>query len=79
MNQIKQDLATYAGYQLSDKKLRELLSTGRTSISVLEFAPYLEQATSYLYEHNSADWTLSLNSITGQFEIELKHIQLYFK
>lgn len=39
VNQIKQDLATYAGYQLSDKKLRELLSTGRTSISVLEFAP----------------------------------------
>ena len=78
--EVKEDLELQAGYHLTDKQCQELLTTGRTSIPMMGFTPYLQKTVSYLHASDDEDpvWTLVLNSFSGAFEITLKNIKIDF-
>lgn len=80
VDEVKEDLEFQAGYHLTDDQYHELLTTGRTSIPVTDFVPYLQKIVAYLHVSDAEDviWALSLNSFTGKFEITLKNIEINF-
>lgn len=81
VDEVKEDLELQAGYQLTDDQYHELLVTGRTSIPMMDFVPYLQKVVAYLHTSDDEDviWTLSLNSFSGAFEITLKNIEINFR
>lgn len=81
VDEVKEDLELQAGYHLKDGQYRDLLNTGRTSIPMMDFTPYLQKTVSYLHTSDDEDviWTLSLNSFSGAFEITLKNIEINFR
>lgn len=70
---VKHDLKEQAGYDLTNNQLDELQLTGRVSIDIVEFAPYFKRLTHYFSQPNNhrQNWSLLLNSISGDFEITL--------
>lgn len=78
--EVKEDLELQAGYQLTDDQYHELLVTGRTSIPMMDFVPYLQKVVAYLHTSDDEDiiWKLNLNSFSGKFEITLKNIKIDF-
>lgn len=79
--EVKEDLELQAGYQLTDDQYHELLVTGRTSIPMMDFVPYLQKVVAYLHTSDDEDviWKLNLNSFSGKFEIALKNIEINFR
>lgn len=80
VEEVVEDLSLQTGYDLSTKQQDELRLTGRVGIDVREFAPYLTKTEAYLAACDDEDvvWKLSLNTISGDFEIELKGCHLNF-
>lgn len=80
VEEVQEDLELQTGYKINDRQFKELLATGRTSIPLMDFVPYLQSAVSYLRTSDDEDviWTLRLNSFSGKFEITLKNIEIYF-
>lgn len=78
--EVKADLELQAGYQLTDDQYHELLVTGRTSIPMMDFVPYLQKVVAYLHTSDDEDviWKLNINSFSGKFEITLKNIKIDF-
>lgn len=81
VDEVKEDLELQAGYQLTDDQYHELLVTGRTSIPMMDFVPYLQKVVAYLHTSDDEDviWKLNLNSFSGKFEITLKNIEINFR
>lgn len=79
--EVKEDLELQAGYQLTNDQYHELLATGRTSIPMMDFVPYLQKVVAYLHTSDDEDviWKLNLNSFSGKFEITLKNIEINFR
>ena len=79
--EVKEDLELQAGYQLTNDQYHELLATGRTSIPMMYFVPYLQKVVAYLHTSDDEDviWKLNLNSFSGKFEITLKNIEINFR
>ena len=81
VDEVKEDLELQAGYQLTDDQYHELLVTGRASIPMMDFVPYLQKVVAYLHTSDDEDviWKLNLNSFSGKFEITLKNIEINFR
>ena len=79
--EVKEDLELQAGYQLTNDQYHELLATGRTSIPMMDFVPYLQKVVAYLHTSDDEDviWKLNLNSFSVKFEITLKNIEINFR
>lgn len=79
--EVKEDLELQAGYQLTNDQYHELLATGRTSIPMMDFVPYLQKVVAYLHTSDDEDviWKLNLNNFSGKFEITLKNIEINFR
>lgn len=77
---VQKDLELQANYKLTPEQVDELRLTGRTGIEITKFAPYLNQTVTYLSQSRNEDvvWELALNTISGDFEIELKGYHLLF-
>lgn len=76
VEETKEDLDLQAGYSLNSKQTKELQTIGRTSIDLLDFAPYIVKASRYLHDEPNAVWSLAINTISGNVEITLKGCQL---
>ena len=83
IEEVKEDLELQAGYKLSDKQMDELRLTGRVCIGMVEFAPYIKKAATFLRlcregPNDEVNWSLSLNTISGDFELTLKGCHMSF-
>ncbi|MBC8744271.1 hypothetical protein H5W18_06560 [Lactobacillus sp. Marseille-P7033] len=77
VNGIADDIKIACDYQLNDEQKDELRITGRVGISIKDLAPYFEALNTFVKAHR-LNWSLTLNTISGDFEIELKGCHLLF-
>lgn len=77
VNTVAKELTEACGYQLNDTQIDELRLTGRVGIGLTELAPYFSSLNVFIKSHHLS-WMLSLNTISSDFEIELKGCHLLF-
>lgn len=77
VNSVADEIKNACGYQLNNVQKDELRITGRVSIGMNDFAPYLKSLNKFIKSHH-LNWILTLNTISGDFEIELKGCHLLF-
>ncbi|MRI06900.1 hypothetical protein [Limosilactobacillus reuteri] len=77
VNTVVSEIKGACGYQLNDAQIDELRLTGRVEISLTELAPYFDSLNKFIKSHH-INWVLSLNTISSDFEIELKGCHLLF-
>lgn len=77
VNTVANEINSACGYQLNDAQKDELRITGRVGISMNELAPHFERLNKFI-KNNHLNWVLTLNTISGDFEIELKGCHLLF-
>lgn len=77
---VTDDLKRQAGLALTAKQSQELLTTGRTSIPLLNLVSSLTKVVTYLRSADDEDvtWTLSLNTFSGRFEVTIKNSEITF-
>lgn len=78
VQEVKEDLALQAQYQMTDTELDELRISGRFTIDVDKLLPHLSHIVNYLHNSDDEDvvWELTLNTIAKDFEISLKNFQI---
>jgi hypothetical protein len=81
--EVKEDLALQANYDLTEDQIDELRLSGRTCISMVKFAPYVKKVSAFLNlcradDNDEVVWDLSLNTVSGDFEISLKGCHMNF-
>ena len=76
--EVAENFELQAGLKLSNKQLDELRITGRVTIDLVTIAPYLSRIVKYLHQSDDEDvvWSLIINTISGDAEINLKGCQL---
>ncbi|MDM8334764.1 hypothetical protein [Limosilactobacillus panis] len=77
VNSVASDIEDACGYQLNNVQKDELEITGRVSIEIKDLAPYFKALNNFVKAHH-LNWSLTLNTISGDFEIELKGCHLLF-
>ncbi|EDX43538.1 hypothetical protein QQO16_05225 [Limosilactobacillus reuteri] len=77
VNTVAKELKEACGYQLNAIQVDELCLTGRVGISLTELTPYFSSLNKFIKSHQLS-WMLSLNTISSDFEIELKGCHLLF-
>lgn len=74
---IADEINHACGYQLNEPQKDELRLTGCVAISLHNLASHFNSLNEF-YKTNHTNWTLSLNTISGAFEIALKGCHLFF-
>ena len=77
VNSVADEIKNACGYQLNNVQKDELQITGRVSIWMNDFSPYYKSLNKFIKSPH-LNWILTLNTISGDFEIELKGCHLLF-